>query len=55
MKNAIPCKYCGTLVNKNSGICSNCHTKLKLVRKLLRMVKEYKEQTNNDNQRRSER
>jgi hypothetical protein len=55
MKKAIPCKYCGTLVRKTNGICSNCCVKLKLIRKIQRMVKEYKEQLENDNQRTAER
>jgi predicted ATP-dependent serine protease len=34
------CKYCGTDTPKYSDICSNCRTKLILVRKLLQMVRD---------------
>lgn len=36
------CKYCGQITN-NVDICTRCREKLKLVRKLQRMVREYKE------------
>lgn len=49
------CKYCGSKNNGAAGICSNCCIKLKLVRKMQRMVREYKEQLENDNQRTAER
>lgn len=37
------CKYCGTNTYNGKTICSSCGTKLKLVRQLLAMVKDYKE------------
>ena len=36
------CKYCGKMITNKLCICTNCEGKLRLVRKLLRMVKEAK-------------
>ena len=49
------CKYCGSKNNGAGGICRNCSDKLTLIRKIQRMVREYKEQLENDNQRTAER
>lgn len=39
------CKYCDKMIIIENGMCSNCKEKLKLVRKLLRMVRdEYERQ-----------
>lgn len=39
------CKYCDKMIVIEGGMCSHCSTKLKLVRKLLRMVRdEYERQ-----------
>lgn len=34
------CKYCDKMISTEDGMCSHCKTKLELVRKLLRMVKD---------------
>ncbi len=41
MERKYKCKYCDKMITQKNGACSWCRSKIKLVRKLLRMVKEY--------------
>ena len=43
------CPYCGITSNSKEG-CSNCREKLKLVRKLLRMVRNKKKEIDRSKQ-----
>jgi hypothetical protein len=42
------CKYCGTPTHRKTDLCSACSLKLKLVRQLLNMVKDYKKRVKGD-------
>lgn len=43
------CRYCGRKAMKYATICSGCSKKLKLVRKLLKMVKDTAEEIKRGN------
>lgn len=45
MERKYKCKYCDKMIPNKDGMCSHCKTKLELVRKLLRMVRDAKEKS----------
>lgn len=34
------CKYCGTITTHKQRMCNNCYTKLMLIRKLQRIIRQ---------------
>lgn len=49
MERKYKCKYCDKMIKNEGGMCSTCKTKLALVRKLLRMVKNAAGKGDSDN------